>query len=80
MVNRELNIQFENYSLTHNKTLKNFGIARKNIIFYKQHLMKTAAYLEMRNNIRNCVVQHRGVSAATVQSFTLGLVYSTAES
>lgn len=80
LARRELNIQFENTLLTHNKTPKYLGITLDRTLSFREHLSRTAEKLKTRNNIiQKLCGTTWGARASTLRSSALGLVFSTAE-
>lgn len=51
MANQEIQVNFEEPLLTHNKTLRYFGVTVDRTISFKKHLTDVAANFSTRNNI-----------------------------
>jgi hypothetical protein len=80
MANRELNVNFGNKLLHHNRYPKYLGVTLDRTLSFKQHLTKTASKLKTRNNIiQKLCGTSWGSSATTLRCSALGLVYSAAE-
>ena len=80
MASRDLKVYFDNTLLRHNRHPKYLGVTLDRTLSFQEHLRKSAAKIQTRNNIiRKLCGTTWGASATTLLCSALGLVYSTAE-